>query len=192
MFQQRIKNIFLNSIWPGKWELGKIIFYISFPKKMFRCCMNSNDRFMISQITLRTCTVKYLLSNPMCAQSAAVDLRSNLRHASSSTTGGVSPIPLTKSLNWTRWEKFKSTCACWCKVTLTVYCMGRLVVLNYIFIFIYRTKYTYMKIYFTIFWEVLAILHYCNLTQNCAIVELGTPKIRKRKYKNILCSTTYM
>lgn len=165
MFQQRIKNIFLNSIWPGKWELGKIIFYISFQKKMFQCCMNSNDRFMVSQITLHTCTVKYLLSNPMCAQSAAVDLRSNLRHASSSTTGGVSPIPLTKSLNWTRWEKFKSTCACWCKVTLTVYCMGRLVVLNYIFIFIYRTKYTYIWKYILLFSErclqfyIIAIWH---------------------------------
>lgn len=66
---------------------------------MFQYCMNSNDRFTVSQITLRTRTVKYLLSKPMCAQSAAVDLRSNLRHASSSTTGGVSPIPLTKSLN---------------------------------------------------------------------------------------------
>lgn len=112
----------------------------------------------------------------MCAQSAAVDLRSNLRHASSSTTGGVSPIPLTKSLNWTRWEKFKSTCACWCKVTLKVYWMGRLVVLNYIF-FSYTVLNTHLcKNNLLFFWEVLTILHYCNSTQNCAIVELGTPK----------------
>lgn len=143
MFQERIKNIFLNSIWSGKWELGKIIFYISFQKKMFQCCMNSNDRFMVSQITLHTCTVKYLLSNPMCAQSAAVDLRSNLRHASSSTTGGVSPIPLTKSLNWTTREKLKST-RTYSWYNVFVYCMGRIAVLRYIFIFIYRTKYTLM------------------------------------------------
>lgn len=138
---------------------------------MFMCYFN--DKFMRSQITCSTqmyChihTIIYILSNPMWAQSAAVDLRSNLRHASSSTTGGVSPIPLTKSLNWTRWEEFKSTCTSWCNVTLIVYRMGRVVVLNYIFYIHY--KYTCRKNYFAFhFWgKVLAILHYRNLTQNC-------------------------
>lgn len=156
-----------------------ILYIIS--EKMFQCCMNSNDRFMVSQITLCTCTVKYILSNPMCAQSAAVDLRSNLRHASSSTTGGVSLIPLTKSLNWTTREKFKST-RTYSWYNVFVYCMGRIAVLKYIFIFIYRTKYpVHINVKIFDFWEVLAILHYCNLTQNCANVELGTIKIRNRK-----------
>lgn len=156
---------------------------------MFMCYFN--DRFMRSQITCSTqmyChihTIIYILSNPMWAQSAAVDLRSNLRHASSSTTGGVSPIPLTKSLNWTRWEEFKSTCTSWCKVTLIVYRMGRVVVLNYIF-YIHYTHADRIILLF-IFGGRCSRFYIIAIWHKTA---LGTPLLRNQQYKNILIYKT--